>query len=137
MTTRAEISSTAQAANEPPRPTMITVGVLAGAPHTITIWQYIREFFRGSPVELDFILYSNYARANEALLAGQIDVVWQGPLTHVQVLRQTGGRCKGLAMRDTDVAFKSYIVARRGSGIRDAAGLRGKRLAVGHEADSQ
>src|SRR5437870_5038617 len=107
MTTRAARGGTAPATSEPSSRRTITVGVLAGPPHTITIWQYIREFFRGSPVELDFILYSNYARANEALLAGQIDVVWQGPLTHVQVLRQTGGRCKGLAMRDTDVAFKS------------------------------
>ena len=40
----------------------------------------------------------------EALLAGHIDVVWQGPLTHVQALRQTGGRCKGLAMRANPVS---------------------------------
>ena len=137
MTTQAEATAPVRAANDKLRPKTITVGVLAGAPSTITIWQYIREFFRGSPVELDFVLYSNYARANEALLAGHIDVVWQGPLTHVQVLRQTGGRCKGLAMRDTDVAFKSFIVARRGSGIRDAEGLRGQRLALSSEADSQ
>jgi ABC-type phosphate/phosphonate transport system substrate-binding protein len=137
MTTRSASTTTAQATSDmPPRKT-ITVGVLAGAPSTITIWQYIREFFRGAPVELDFVLYSSYARANAALLAGHIDVVWQGPLTHVQVLRQTGGRCKGLAMRDTDVAFQSFIVARRDSGMRDAEGLRGKRLALGSEADSQ
>src|SRR6266540_4328770 len=123
MTTQADRRSKEQAANEKPQQTTITVGVLAGAPQTITIWQYIREFFRGSPVELDFVLYSSYARANAALLAGHIDVVWQGPLTHVQVLRQTDGRCKGLAMRDTDVAFKSFIVTRRGSGIGSAEGL--------------
>ena len=137
MTTDAAGTTSAQAPSATPQRRTITVGVLAGAPHTITIWQYIRAFFRGSPVELDFVLYSTYARANEALLAGHIDVVWQGPLTHVQVLRQTGGRCKGLARRDTDIAFQSFIVARRDSGIRDAEGLRGKRLALGPETDSQ
>jgi phosphonate transport system substrate-binding protein len=137
MTTQSANSTTTQAAADTPRQTTLTVGVLAGVPDTITIWQYIREFFRGSPVELDFILYSNYARANAALLAGHIDAVWQGPTTHVQTLRQTGGRCKSLVMRDTDVAFKSFIVARRGSGITGAEGLRGKRLALGPEADSE
>jgi ABC-type phosphate/phosphonate transport system substrate-binding protein len=137
MTTQAAGTTAAQATSESPPRKTVTVGVLAGAPSTITIWQYIREFFRGAPVELDFVLYSNYVRANAALLDGHIDVVWQGPLTHVQVLRQTGGRCKGLAMRDTDVAFKSYLVTRRDSGIGDVAGLRGKRVAMGSETDSQ
>jgi len=137
MTTQAANTATAQTTSDTPPRRTITVGVLAGAPSTITIWQYIRSFFRGAPVELDFVLYSTYARANDALLAGHIDVVWQGPLTHVQVLRRTGGRCKGLAMRDTDVAFQSFIIVRRDSGIRDAVGLRGKRLALGSEADSQ
>jgi ABC-type phosphate/phosphonate transport system substrate-binding protein len=137
MTTQTPRTTPAPARSGIPEPRTITVGVLAGAPSTITIWQGIRDFFRGGPVALDFVLYSSYARANEALLAGHIDVVWQGPLTHVQLLRQTGGRCKGLAMRDTDVAFKSYIVTRRGSDIHDVAGLRGKRLALGLETDSQ
>lgn len=134
MTTPGASKATAQGR---PQRRLITVGPLAGSPHSVTIWQSIREFFWDGPVELDFILYSNYARANAALLAGQVDVVWQGPLTHVRALRQTGGRCKGLAMRDTDVAFQSFVVARRGSGIASAQGLRGKRLALGTEMDAQ
>ena len=67
-----------------PQRRLITGGALAGSPHTVTIWQGIREFFRDGPVELDFILYSNYARANAALLAGEVDAAvvstktWEG-----------------------------------------------------------
>jgi ABC-type phosphate/phosphonate transport system substrate-binding protein len=42
-----------------------------------------------------------------------------------------GGKSKILAMRDTDLGFKTKIIARTDSGIKSLADLRGKKVAFG------
>jgi ABC-type phosphate/phosphonate transport system substrate-binding protein len=93
------------------------------------------DYFREVGPAIDYVLYSNYDRQVEALLARHIDIAWNTNLAWVKVHRRTGGACRALAMRDADVHFTTVIVARAGSGVRSLADLRGKRLALG-SADS-
>jgi phosphonate transport system substrate-binding protein len=112
----------------------LLVGAVAYDPKVVPIWEGIREYFRGSPCEMDVVWFSNYEAQVGALLAGWIDVAWNTNLAYVRVHRATDGDCRVLAMRDTDVGFRSMLVGRAGdlAGVED---LRGRRLALG-SADS-
>ena len=112
----------------------LMVGAVAYDPKVVPIWEGIREYFRGAPVEMDFVLFSNYEAQVEALLAGKIDVAWNTNLAYVRVHHATAGECRVLAMRDTDVEFFTLLVGRPGD-LASMEGLRGKTLAVG-SADS-
>ena len=50
------------------------VGAVAYTPNVVPIWEGIRDYFRGAPTDMDFVLFSNYERQVDALLAGSIDV---------------------------------------------------------------
>ncbi|MCI0689767.1 MAG: PhnD/SsuA/transferrin family substrate-binding protein [Sporichthyaceae bacterium] len=50
---------------------------------------------------------------------------------------QTGGNCRALAMRDTDLAFRTVLVARAGSGLAGVHDLAGRRLALGSRDSAQ
>ena len=65
----------------------LMVGAVAYDPKVVPIWEGIREYFRGAPVEMDFVLFSNYEAQVEALLAGQIDIAWNTNLAYVRVHR--------------------------------------------------
>src|SRR5436305_8639294 len=95
----------------------------------------MRDYFRGAGPAIDYVLFSNYDRQVEALLARQIDIAWNTNLAWIKVQRRTGGTCRALAMRDVDARFTTVFVARAASGIQSLADLRGKRLALG-SADS-
>ena len=112
----------------------LMVGAVAYDPKVVPIWEGIREYFRGAPVEMDFVLFSNYEAQVEALLAGKIDVAWNTNLAYVRVHHATAGECRVLAMRDTDVQFFTLLVGRPGD-LASMEGLRGTTLAVG-SADS-
>jgi ABC-type phosphate/phosphonate transport system substrate-binding protein len=114
--------------------TQLMVGAVAYDAKVVPIWEGIREYFRGAPVEMDFVLFSNYEAQVEALLAGRIDVAWNTNLAYVRVYRATEGACRVLAMRDTDLGFFSMLVGREGA-LSEARDLVGKTLALG-SADS-
>jgi hypothetical protein len=40
----------------------LLVGAVAYTPNVVPIWEGIRDYFRGSNSEMDFVLYSNYGR---------------------------------------------------------------------------
>jgi len=101
----------------------------------VPIWEGIRDYFRDSPAEMDFVLFSNYGRQVDALLAGHIDIAWNTNLAYVRTVQQTDGHCRALAMRDTDTTFATVFVARPGSGLSGPESLKGSRLALG-SADS-
>src|SRR5262249_50239151 len=82
-----------------------------------------------------YILFSNYDRQVQALVAGQIDVAWNTNLAWVKLYRKTSGTCRALAMRDVDAQFTTIFVTRTDRGIQSLGDLRGKRLALG-SADS-
>lgn len=118
------------------RPTVV-VGVAAASPTVLTIWQGMRAFFDTGPVAIDWVLYSNYPRLTAALLDGAIQVAWQLNLAWVQTVRRSGGRARALAMRDTDIGFRTLLVARSGSGIAAPPDLAGLRVALGPRESAQ
>jgi len=115
----------------------LLVGAVAYTPNVVTIWEGIRDYFAGPETEMDFVLFSNYGRQVDALVAGEIDIAWNTNLAWVRTVARTGGECRALAMRDTDRAFQSVFVARTGSNIDGLAGLAGRRLALGSRDSAQ
>jgi phosphonate transport system substrate-binding protein len=113
------------------------LGAVAYDPKVVTIWEQMQAHFRAEAVPLDFVLFSNYERQVEALLAGHIDIAWNTPLAHVRVQRRTEGRSRSLGMRDADRDFHSKIIVRRDAGIDTPADLGGKRVAVGSRDSTQ
>lgn len=113
----------------------ILIGAVAYDPRVVPIWEAMRDYFRAAGPPIDYVLYSNYDRQVDALLARQIDVAWNTNLAWVKVHRRTKGACRALALRDVDADFKSVLVARTDSGVKSLADVRGKRLALG-SADS-
>src|SRR2546422_5376574 len=113
----------------------ILVGAVAYAARAVPIWDGMREYFRETGPEIDYVLFSNYDRQVQALLARQIDIAWNTNLAWVKVHQRTRGTCRALAMRDVDAQFTTVFVARADSGVQSLADLRGKRVALG-SADS-
>src|SRR6516165_9427587 len=103
----------------------ILVGAVAYDPRVVPIWEGMRDYFREAGPPIDYVLFSNYDRQVEALLARHIDLAWNTNLAWVKVHRRTGGACRALAMRDADVAFTTLVVARTGRGVESLADLRG------------
>jgi ABC-type phosphate/phosphonate transport system substrate-binding protein len=113
----------------------ILIGAVAYHPKAVSIWEAMRDYFRETGPAIDYILFSNYGRQVEALLARQIDIAWNTNVSWVRAQRATGGTCRAIAMRDVDARFFTVVVARSDSGIASLADLRGKRVALG-SADS-
>jgi ABC-type phosphate/phosphonate transport system substrate-binding protein len=117
--------------------TSILLGAVAYDPKVVTIWEGMRDYLRAAAVDFDFVLFSNYERQVDALLAGHVDVAWNTPLGHVRVQRRTEGRSRSLGMRDSDRDFCAKVVVRRDAGIRSLGDLAGKTLAVGSHDSTQ
>jgi ABC-type phosphate/phosphonate transport system substrate-binding protein len=113
----------------------IVIGAVAYSPKVVPIWDGMRDYFREAGAPIDYVLYSNYDRQVQALLARQIDIAWNTNLAWIKVHYLTNGACRALAMRDVDARFTTVVVARTDSGVQSLADLRGKRLALG-SADS-
>lgn len=113
------------------------VGAVAYSPNVVPIWEGIRDYFRGAPVEMDFVLFSNYERQVDSLLAGTIDLAWNTNLAYVRTVGLTEGTCQVLAMRDTDLTFQTVFVAREGSGYTSLESLSGQRVALGSRDSGQ
>jgi ABC-type phosphate/phosphonate transport system substrate-binding protein len=112
----------------------LMVGAVAYDPKVVPIWEGIKAYFAGAPVPMDVVLFTNYEAQVEALLAGRIDIAWNTNLAYVRTHRATGGACRVLAMRDTDLGFRTLLVGPAGA-LGGAEDLRGRRLALG-SADS-
>jgi ABC-type phosphate/phosphonate transport system substrate-binding protein len=95
------------------------------------IWDIIRDFFDEHECPIDVVYYTNYALQVEALLGGHLDIAWNSPLAWLDAQRRSGGRCRAIAMRDTDRDRVSHIVARAAGEVGRVEDLRGKTLAVG------
>jgi phosphonate transport system substrate-binding protein len=115
----------------------LIVGAVAYTANVVPIWEGIRDYFAGSPAEMDFVLFSNYGRQVDTLVDGGIDIAWNTNLAWVRTVAQTDGACRALAMRDTDLAFATVFVSRPGAGLRDLADLKGRRLALGSRDSAQ
>lgn len=115
----------------------LVVGAVAYTANVVPIWEGIREYFRDSDAPMDFVLFSNYERQVDALLAGHVDVAWNTNVAWVRTLRKTGGTARALAMRDTDLAFRTLMIGRRGSELAGLESLTGHRIALGSRDSGQ
>jgi ABC-type phosphate/phosphonate transport system substrate-binding protein len=116
----------------------LILGAVAYDPKVVTIWDGFQQYFDRRGLPFDYVLYTNYERQVEALFAGHIHVAWNSPLAWLQcerIAQATGRRAQAMCMRDTDRDLTSIIVVRADSGVRNIAGLKGRRVAVG-AADS-
>ena len=107
----------------------LLMGAVAYDPKVVTIWDGFREWFATKGLAFDYVLYSNYERQVEALLAGHTHIAWNSPLAWVRASRM--GPVTALAMRDTDCDLTSVVVVRADSGIESIADLVGRTVAVG------
>lgn len=113
----------------------LLIGSVAYDPKVVTIWEGFRAYLReiDGPA-IDYVLYSNYERQVDELLAGNIDLAWNSPLAWVRAERLAGAAgvtVDPVFMRDTDRDLRSAIVTLSGSSIGSLEDLRGKRIAVG------
>lgn len=110
------------------------VGAVAYDAKVVTIWEGFKDWFDGQRLRFDYVLYSNYERQVEALLAGELHAAWNAPLAWVRARRLAaarGAEASAVAMRDTDRDLTSVVVVRADSGIEDVADLAGRTVGVG------
>ena len=110
-------------------PGTLVMGAVAYDAKVVTIWDGFREWFRSRGLDFDYVLYSNYERQVEALVAGHVDVAWNSPLAWVRAARLASVRA--VAMRDSDCDLTSVVVVRADSDILVPADLNGRTVAVG------
>jgi phosphonate transport system substrate-binding protein len=109
----------------------ILVGAVIYDPKVSIIWDTIKGFFASEGCPMDCVFYTNYELQVEALVGGHIHIAWNSPLAWVDAERQTGQRCRTIAMRDTDRDRVSHLVVRRDGAIETIAHLRGRMVATG------
>jgi ABC-type phosphate/phosphonate transport system substrate-binding protein len=112
----------------------LLMGAVAYDPKVVTIWDGFRRWFATRDFAFDYVLYSNYERQVEDLVAGRIDAAWNSPLAwvrSVRLARAAGIEARALTMRDTDCDLTSVIVVRSDAPFTGVADLRGRTVAVG------
>ena len=107
----------------------LLMGAVAYDPKVVTIWDGFRDWFAAQGLDFDYVLYSNYERQVDALMAGHVHVAWNSPLAWVRAARM--GPVRALAMRDSDCDLTSVVVVRADSDISSAVDLTGRTVAVG------
>jgi len=108
----------------------IVMGAVAYDAKVVTIWDGFRDWFAVRRFDFDYVLYSNYERQVEALVAGHVDVAWNSPLAWVRAARMDPAM-RAVAMRDSDCDLTSVVVVRADSDIVDVGDLSGRTVAVG------
>lgn len=116
----------------------LLIGATASDPrHSVMIWNTIRGHFAANGIPVEYALYSTYDALCDHLLRGIVDIAWNAPMAHAQALLAGGGRCRTLAMRDTDDGVHTLLVARADAGIEVLDDLRGRRVAMGVDVSSE
>jgi phosphonate transport system substrate-binding protein len=112
----------------------LLLGAVAYDPKVVTIWDGFRVWLREQGLAFDYVLYSNYERQVEELVAGRIQLAWNSPLAWVRaerLARAAGVAVRPATMRDTDCDLRSVVVTRSDSPVQTAADLRGRVVATG------
>jgi ABC-type phosphate/phosphonate transport system substrate-binding protein len=115
----------------------ILVGAVVYNEKVPMIWEIIQEFFEGQGCPMDYVLFNNYRSQVDALVAGHIHIAWNSPLAWVDAQRRTSGRCRAIAMRDTDRDRVTHILTWKQSGLQKLEDLRGKTIATGAKDSPQ
>lgn len=108
----------------------IVMGAVAYDAKVVTIWDGFRDWFAARDFIFDYVLYSNYERQVEALVAGHVDVAWNSPLAWLRAARMQPGM-RAVAMRDSDCDLTSVVVVRAESDMFGVGDLSGRTVAVG------
>lgn len=109
----------------------ILVGAVIYDPKVAVIWEIIKDFFEQQGCPMDCVFYSNYKLQVDALVAGHVHVAWNSPLAWVDAQRRTLGKCRAIAMRDTDRDRVTHILTRKQNVPQRLEDLRGKTIATG------
>jgi phosphonate transport system substrate-binding protein len=112
----------------------LLLGAVAYDPKVVTIWDGFRVWLREQGLAFDYVLYSNYERQVEELVAGAIQLAWNSPLAWVRasrLARASGVTLRPVTMRDTDCGLTSLIVVRGDSPAQTVEDLRGRVIATG------
>ena len=116
----------------------IWVGAVAYNPKVVTIWEGMRRYFHEEArLAIEVVLFQNYEAQVTALLASagdplpRIDIAWNTNLAYLQADEWSGHRCRPVAMRDTDLAWTTKIVAVTMGPVAALADLRDRTLALG------
>jgi ABC-type phosphate/phosphonate transport system substrate-binding protein len=107
------------------------LGAVVYHPKVEQIWEAFGAWFAEQGFPLEVTYFETYDEQVDALIDGRIDAAWNTNLAFVQTLERTGGACRAIAMRDTDIDWSSLIVASDGAEIRSLGDLRGKRVGFG------
>ena len=107
---------------------MIRMGATGSIAH-LDLCQALETVFRRNGVEFDWVLYSGYDEMVDAFVRGEINLAWNGPLSHVKMRRAMADGAPVLALRDVDVGFTTRFITRTDSGIDTVEDLPGKRFA--------
>jgi phosphonate transport system substrate-binding protein len=115
-------------------PETLLMGAVAYDPKVVTIWDGFRRWFAEADFDFDYVLYSNYERQVEDLIAGRIHAAWNSPLAWVRARRlgeAQGLGVSALTMRDTDCDLTTVVVVRADSPITEPGDLRGRLVGAG------
>ena len=107
---------------------MIRMGATGSIAH-LDLCRALETVFRRNGVEFDWVLYSGYDEMVDAFVRGEINLAWNGPLSHVKMRRAMADGAPVLALRDVDVGFTTRFITRADSGIDTVEDLPGKRFA--------
>ncbi len=116
----------------------IWVGAVAYDPKVVTIWEGMRRYFHDEArLSVEVVLFQSYEAQVNALLAAssdptpRIDIAWNTNLAYLQADAWSDHRCRPIAMRDTDIAWTTKIVAVNGGPVAALADLGNRTLALG------
>jgi phosphonate transport system substrate-binding protein len=108
----------------------VLLGAVAYDPKVVSIWDGFRRWFGEHDFGFDYVLYSNYERQVEDLVAGRIDVAWNSPLAWSRT-RRLAPSARAVAMRDSDRDLTSVVVVREDSSVSTVADLGGRVVGTG------
>ncbi|MCY4557129.1 MAG: PhnD/SsuA/transferrin family substrate-binding protein [Chloroflexi bacterium] len=107
---------------------MIRMGA-TGSPAHLDLCRALETVFRRNGVEFDWVLYSGYDEMVDAFTRGEINLAWNGPLSHVKMRRAMPEGAPVLALRDVDIGFTTRFITRADSAIDTVEDLPGTRFA--------
>jgi phosphonate transport system substrate-binding protein len=116
----------------------IWLGAVAYDQKVVPIWEGMRRYFRDEArLDVEVVLFQSYEAQVRALLsargdpAPRIDIAWNTNLAFLRAREWSASGCQPLAMRDTDLGWKTLIIAPSGGAVASIADLRGRTLALG------
>src|SRR5919106_2621858 len=111
------------------------LGAVVYHPKVEQIWAAFGDWFAEHGFPLAVRYFDDYEAQVDALLASDLDAAWNTNLAYIRAFERSGGSVRPIAMRDTDIDWRSHLVVRDDSPGRELDDLRGTRIGFG-DADS-